>query len=93
VPPAKPIRSDTGAVDDIISAAGKKGIKVVSVRDTEKQKPLRIVLRQENEKTKASQRLNYGNKKPRRISNRPLTVRDLGGGIEETSKGRHLRLS
>jgi hypothetical protein len=32
-PPSKPIFSNTGAVDDIISANGK-GIKVTSVKDT-----------------------------------------------------------
>jgi len=91
IPPAKPIRSDTGAVDDIITSEGK-GINVISVQDTEARKPkLRITLKSDNDKAKTGSRYNY-RVNPRRHGNMPLAARDLGGGIEQTRKGRHLRL-
>lgn len=83
-PPDKPILDDTGAVDDIIYPIMKKdgkGIVVRSVKDTQvisKPKPVEMI------------RGPY--KKRGRPSKASLPSKDLGGGIEQTAKGRHIRL-
>jgi hypothetical protein len=84
IPPKKPIFSNTGAVDDVISSGGGRIITIRSIKDRE-------VKRKYTPKNADEPKYDYRIPNKRRPVNIPKP-HDLGSGVEETRYGRHIRL-